>query len=711
MQGFFYFKVEINLSQIRIHHSMLKMNFRGALPSILGLLKAFQWNLVGFIHRYELEFRDVIAGLEQSDRGEICIEFTEQSIFDGRKLIDKISSSKSNVTLVMDESALYYMSRAGQEENRTMEKHIIHCCYGVTFGLAGLEYKVFQGVWSLHQRPRLVPGFLDYLLDTNTHRSANATVGYLFRKVCHQCTANPSSEHPCRNFNNPVPVNTSAARLSHHEQDICLGAPAINMCNLCLDRLAYLDVIFIMDLFTQKLARAIEERSQNCPPSQPQNSSDFNGEQLEQFLIDHYSPLLPINPNPFEVFYWNVTDDGEVKLPQLDVDVQRAASDSYDPVARTVGLRGGGAIRILPSHCSRGCGQGEVQKLHPDLPQHCCYACEVCSPGTYSNGSALESCWSCPQDEWSHGGQASCWKKAVVYLFWSEPTSVVLIMLTLVGMALTVSVTALYVKHIDTPIGKAAGGPIFYCHMASLLGSFASVFLFVGEPTGWKCKLRWPAFGVSFTLCLASILAKCVRILAAFATPVGRPTKLQRSLYLIVLGILPTLQCIICFLWLLLDSPGVRHSYPRKADYLVIECFNETGIGFSFSMGYLCALAFCCLTAAIKTHSLPKIFSDSQGISLMMVTFFAVWLSVMPALESGKEQMVDMVAVVSILLSSYSGLAFLFFQRCYVMLFRPHRNTTEWIKKTTYAYCQKVASKANLIIQLDRSTTTTDMST
>ncbi|CAM5151371.1 unnamed protein product [Eretmochelys imbricata] len=381
-------QVEINLSQIRIHHSMLKMNFRGALPSILGLLKAFQWNMVGFIHRYELEFRDVIAGLEQSDRGEICIEFTEQSIFDGRKLIDKISSSKSNVTLVMDESALYYMSRAGQEENRTMEKHIIHCCYGVTFGLAGLEYKLFRGVWSLHQRPRLVPGFLDYLLDTNTHRSANATVGYLFRKVCHQCTANPSSEHPCRNFNNPVPVNTSAARLSHHEQDICLGAPAINMCNLCLDRLAYLDVIFVMDLFTQKLARAIEERSQNYPPSQPQNSSDFNGEQLEQFLIDHYSPLLPINPNPFEVFYWNVTDDGEVKLPQVDVDVQRAASDSYDPVARTVGLRGGGAIRILPSHCSRGCGQGEVQKLHPDLPQHCCYACEVCSPGTYSNGSA-----------------------------------------------------------------------------------------------------------------------------------------------------------------------------------------------------------------------------------------------------------------------------------------------------------------------------------
>ncbi|KAG6940718.1 taste 1 receptor member 2, partial [Chelydra serpentina] len=523
------------------------MNFRGALPSILGLLKAFQWNMVGFIHWYDLESRDVIAGLEHSDRGEICIELTEQSVFEGRKLINKLSSSKSNVTLVMDETALYYMSMAGQEETHTMEKHIIYCCSGVTFGLAGLEYKIFQGIWFLHQRPRLVPGFLDYLLDTNTHQFANATVGYLFRKVCHQCTANSSAENPCRNFNSPVPVNISAARLSHHEPDTCLGAPASNMCNLCLDRLAYLDVIFIMDLFVQKLARAIEELSQNYPPSQPPNSSDFNRDQLEQFLIANYAPLLPVNPNPFEVFYWNVTDDGEVKLPQLDVDVEKAASDSYDPVARTVGLRGGGAIRILPSHCSRSCGRGEVQKLHPDLPQHCCYACEVCSPGTYSNGSALESCWSCPQDEWSHGGQASCWKKAVVYLFWSEPTSIMLIMLTLVGMALTVSVTALYVKHIDTPIGKAAGGPIFYCHMASLLGSFASVFLFVGEPTGWKCRLRRPAFGVSFALCLASILAKCVRILAAFAAPAGRPTKLQTSLYLIVLGVLPALQCIICF--------------------------------------------------------------------------------------------------------------------------------------------------------------------
>ncbi|XP_065423367.1 vomeronasal type-2 receptor 1-like [Chrysemys picta bellii] len=474
-------QVEINLSQIRIHRSTLKMNFRGALPSILGLLKAFQWNVVGFIHRYELEARDVVAGLEQSDQGEICIEFTEQSIFDGRKLMDKISSSKSNVTLVMDESALYYMSRAGQEENRTTEKHIIHCCYGVTFGLAGLEYKVFQGMWSLHQRPRLVPGFLDYLLDTNTHPSANATVGYLFRKVCHQCTANPSSENPCRSFNNPGPVNISAARLSHRDPDICLGAPAINMCRLCLDRLAYLDVIFIMDLFMQKLARVIEELSQNYPPSRPQNSSDFNREQLEQFLINNYSPLLPANPNSFEVFYWNVTDDGEVKLPQLDVDMERAASDSYDPVARTVGLRGRGAIRILPSHCSRGCGQGEVQKLHPDLPQHCCYACEVCSPGTYSNGSALESCWSCPQDEWSHGGQVSCWKKAVVYLFWSEPPSIVLIMLTLVGMALTASVTALCEAHRHPYWQSCRGAHILLPH---------------GQPAGLLCQrvpLCWGA--------------------------------------------------------------------------------------------------------------------------------------------------------------------------------------------------------------------------
>nr|XP_032649669.1 G-protein coupled receptor family C group 6 member A-like [Chelonoidis abingdonii] len=160
-------------------------------------------------------------------------------------------------------------------------------------------------------------------------------------------------------------------------------------------------------------------------------------------------------------------------------------------------------------------------------------------------------------------------------------------MLTLVGMALTASVVALHAKHIDTPIGKAAGGPIFYCHLASLLGSFANVFLFVGEPTGWKCKLCQLAFGVSFTLCLASILAKCIQILAAFATLMGRPTKLQTSLYLIVLGVLPALQCII-FLWLLLDPPGVRRSYPRKADYLIIECFSKTGIGFSFSTGYLC---------------------------------------------------------------------------------------------------------------------------
>ncbi|XP_029466479.1 G-protein coupled receptor family C group 6 member A-like [Rhinatrema bivittatum] len=697
---------------ITIYKKQLKGNYEGALESLMSLLKIFHWNLVGFMHIYDSDLTDLIEDFDKSDRSEVCMEFKHHSKYNGKLSAEKISSSQSNVTVILDTfTILWYMKGAmdKQEVAPITGKQIIHCCIHNIFHLEELMFKDFHGILSMCKKSRPVPGFLKYLLDKSRQGLGNTTAASLFQKICYPCAVNAGYMKPCKNLNTIVPINTSAGYFTLPKSEECPESPA-NICRSCLTRLAEMDTNFIIYSFVNKLGLATEEMYRAQHPSLPHNGSHFSGVQYQKFITANYSPLVPDNHELFEVYYWKASKDGEMKLLKVDIDLERAEGKSYDSAARTVKVQDGETITMLTSYCPRSCSPGERSKLHPHFPQHCCYECKACDPGTYSNGSAFGKCWSCPQDEWSHQGQQSCWRKSTVYLSWSDPVSMLLMVLALSGMALTISVLALYVKHKDTPIVKLAGGPVFYCNMASLLCSFASLFLFIGEPRTWKCKLRMPVFGVSFALCLASILAKSAWVLCAFASPLGKPTKLQTVLCRIILGAGPALQCAICCFWLFLDPPRVQRSYPTNQTYLILQCHNELSTGFSFLLGYLCFLVFICLLAAVKGHSLPNLFTDSQGISLAMMTFYAVWLSVMPVLRSRKEKFAERVPMISILLSSFSCLLFLFARRCYIILFRSNCNTTEWIKKSTYEHCQKIAENANLDLPQESSIATIESS-
>uniref|UniRef100_A0A8C8RKA1 G-protein coupled receptors family 3 profile domain-containing protein n=1 Tax=Pelusios castaneus TaxID=367368 RepID=A0A8C8RKA1_9SAUR len=297
---------------------------------------------------------------------------------------------------------------------------------------------------------------------------------------------------------------------------------------------------------------------------------------------------------------------------------------------------------------------------------------------------SVQACWPCPLSEWSERGNASCWPKSYVYLTWLEPISLLLASWTVLGMAVTLSVLVVYLRHGDTPIVKAAGGLIFYCNMVGFLCAFSSTLLVIGEPTSLKCKLQKPVFGVSFALCLSSVLAKTVRILCSFESPVGKPSEFQRRLYLIIMGVGPFLQCLICVLWVRLDPPEASRVYPAGESHILLECHGDAGLGSSLVNGYLCFLAFCTLACAMRSQALPANFNDAQGIAYAMMIFFVTWLAVTPVLHSSRGRMANVAQGIVILLSAYSSLAALFLFKCYIMLFRPERNTVEWIRKSTY---------------------------
>ncbi|KAJ1084104.1 hypothetical protein NDU88_004258 [Pleurodeles waltl] len=72
--------------------------------------------------------------------------------------------------------------------------------------------------------------------------------------------------------------------------------------------------------------------------------------EMEDFNLklwkNKHSETLPINKNPFDVYYWNITADGEMVLLKVDIDLGTGISRSYDPVDRSIQLSNGRFVTV-----------------------------------------------------------------------------------------------------------------------------------------------------------------------------------------------------------------------------------------------------------------------------------------------------------------------------------------------------------------------------
>lgn len=129
-------------------------------------------------------------------------------------------------------------------------------------------------------------------------------------------------------------------------------------------------------------------------------------------------------------------------------------------------------------------------------------------------------CTKCPDYYWSDNDKVRCVAGVEEYLSFSDTMGITLVTLTLLGVVLTTAITAIFHHFRSTPIVKANNSEISFMLLLSLNLCFLCSLLFIGEPSVWTCRLRQPAFGISFVLCLSCLLVKTIVVLLAFRTNV-----------------------------------------------------------------------------------------------------------------------------------------------------------------------------------------------
>ncbi len=250
---------------------------------------------------------------------------------------------------------------------------------------------------------------------------------------------------------------------------------------------------------------------------------------------------------------------------------------------------------------------------------------------------------------------------------------------SLLGTCFCAFVMAIFAHHRNTPIVRANNSELSFLLLLSLKLCFLCVLLFIGRPQLWTCQLRHAVFGISFVLCISSILVKTMVVIAVFKSsrPEGKGamkwfgTAQQRSTVMI----LTALQVAICIVWLSNASPTPHEISQYVSSKIVYECAIGSVAGFAVLLGYIGFLAAISFLLSFLARNLPDHFNEAKFITFSMLIFCVVWIAFVPAYVSSPGKYAVAVEIFAILASSFGLLLAIFAPKCYIILLHPEKNT------------------------------------
>uniref|UniRef100_A0A3P8S246 Olfactory receptor C family, x2 n=1 Tax=Amphiprion percula TaxID=161767 RepID=A0A3P8S246_AMPPE len=296
--------------------------------------------------------------------------------------------------------------------------------------------------------------------------------------------------------------------------------------------------------------------------------------------------------------------------------------------------------------------------------------------------SNMTECLRCSEDTWPNNERNLCIPKTIEYLSYHEFMGILLCVASLLGACLSISIIATFYTYKDTALVRANNMELSFLLLVFLVVCFLVGLLFIGKPSDWLCRIRYPAFGISFALCISCLLAKTAVVLMAFrATLPGSNVmkwfgaKQQRASVLLGTAV----QVIICLIWLLTSPPHATSNTHYHSATIIIECVTGSEVGFWCVLGYIGILACMCFVMAFLARKLPDNFNEARFITFSMLIFFAVWVTFIPVYVSTAGKYTVAVHIFAVLASAFGLLFCIFAPKCYILMLKPEKNSKKHI--------------------------------
>ncbi|KAM4694355.1 extracellular calcium-sensing receptor-like [Discoglossus pictus] len=388
------------------------------------------------------------------------------------------------------------------------------------------------------------------------------------------------------------------------------------------------------------------------------------------------------DPDPsYDLVNWQRSSNGSL----LFVRVGEFSKEHNLRVNEDLVVWQGSQIEVPISVCSESCLPGSRKAVQ--LGKHsCCFDCIPCGNGEISNQSNSLECMKCPIESWSNKQRNQCVLKELEYISFKETLGTMLFSGALLGIFLTICITAIFAYHRHSPILRANNSQLSFCILVSIALCFISSVAFLGQPTNLSCMLRHTGFGITFAFCISCILGKTIVVLIAFN--VQHPDK-KLSLFFsptkqkILIFLSTTFQFIVCTAWNIISPPCPVKRITGDTPTILLACDTGSLVAFSLVLGYIWVLVCICLTLAFCVRNLPYHYNEAKFITFSMVIFSAVWITFIPAYLSSPGKYLEAIEMFAILGSSFGLLLCIFAPKCYFILLKPEKNNRKYMRSKT----------------------------
>uniref|UniRef100_A0A673NIT6 Extracellular calcium-sensing receptor-like n=1 Tax=Sinocyclocheilus rhinocerous TaxID=307959 RepID=A0A673NIT6_9TELE len=395
------------------------------------------------------------------------------------------------------------------------------------------------------------------------------------------------------------------------------------------------------------------------------------------------SNIFDENSDPiasYDLMNWQRGSDGSLQLVRVGF-YDASLEDDKDLVINepVIMWHRGEKVCAPDSLCSQSCLPGSRKARQKGKPV-CCFDCIPCAEGEINS----IDCLTCSRETWPNQAQDQCIPKTLEFLSFQEPLGIILWAFSAFGACAALAVIGVFIIYRKTPVIRGNNVELSFLLLLFLCACFLIGLTFIGMPTDWLCRIRYPAFGISFTLCISCILAKTVVVLMAFrATLPGSnvmkwfgPAKLRSSVILCTF-----VQALICIIWLITKPPVASYNTKFLSATIIVECAVGSETGFWCVLGYIGFLALLCFLLAFLARKLPDNFNEAKFITFSMLIFFAVWITFIPVYVSSRGKYMVAVHVFAILASAFGLLLCIFAPKCYIVLLKPERNDKKHMMK------------------------------
>lgn len=142
-----------------------------------------------------------------------------------------------------------------------------------------------------------------------------------------------------------------------------------------------------------------------------------------------------------------------------------------------------GTHSVPESYCSRPCELGQAKIMRAG--DHCCWICKTCQPYEFLPDEF--SCKDCGIGRWPVQNKTSCFDLPQKYLRWDSVYSFISLSVACLGIGLTLFVSIIFVKYIDTPVVKASGRELSFILLAGVAICHLTTFILLSKPTFVVC--------------------------------------------------------------------------------------------------------------------------------------------------------------------------------------------------------------------------------